>query len=80
MSVDLPNYSGEKFVSLFVTEHGETSEGIVPPPQGVPATLFSVRARTTDGPAYVLTDHGTRHDADAAAKLLSGLTGLPVET
>lgn len=78
--VTLPDYPGETFVALYTTaQHYEEGQGYASPTPERPANLYSVRARTTDGPAYVLTDHGTQDDADAAAKLIGSLTGLPVE-
>lgn len=78
-SVTLPDYPGETFVGLFLTAQHATGDDYLTPSPEHPANLYSVRARTAGGPAYVLTDHGTQGDADAAAKLIAGLTGLPVD-
>lgn len=78
-SVTLPGYPGETFEGLRVTAQHEADGWYSEPTPEQPANLYSVRARSAGGPSYVLTDHGTQADADEAAKLLSGLTGLPIE-
>jgi hypothetical protein len=75
----LPGHGKTLFVGLFVTSQHYDGDDYLEPTAALPANLHSVRARTSEGPAYVLTDHGTRADAESAATLLSALTGLKVE-
>ncbi|MCZ8104001.1 MAG: hypothetical protein O9972_39670 [Burkholderiales bacterium] len=75
----IPGYDGDTFCHLFTTaQHYDATAGdYLEPTAAKPANIHSVRARSEAGPAYVLTDHATHADAEAAAKLLAALIGIP---